>query len=101
MFGSTDCAQPMLYALENKIPVDVFIVYTDSETWVGDVHPYQAVQDYRKEMNIPDAKLIVCAMSSSGFTIAHPDDPGMLDIVGFDSSAPQIIAQFAQQRLSY
>src|SRR5215472_14033302 len=34
-FGSTDCAQPMLYAAERKLEVDVFVVYTDSETWFG------------------------------------------------------------------
>src|SRR5262249_43323835 len=32
-FGGTDCALPMLYALENAIPVEVFVVLTDSETW--------------------------------------------------------------------
>jgi len=99
MFGSTDCAQPMLYAMKNRIPVDVFIVYTDNDTWVGDIHPFAALQDYRRKMNLPDAKLIVCAMTSSGFTIADPNDPGMLDIVGFDSSAPQIITNFALESL--
>ena len=99
MFGSTDCAQPMLYAMKNRIPIDVFIIYTDNDTWIGDVHPFEALQDYRREMNLPDAKLIVCAMTSSGFTIADPSDPGMLDIVGFDSSAPQIITNFALSSL--
>src|SRR3990167_3141952 len=32
-FDRTDCAQPMLWAAENKIGVDAFVVYTDSETW--------------------------------------------------------------------
>jgi 60 kDa SS-A/Ro ribonucleoprotein len=40
--GPTDCALPMLYALEQKRKVDVFVVYTDSETWHGAVHPVQA-----------------------------------------------------------
>ena len=30
-FGPTDCAVPMTYALEHKIPVDVFCVYTDND----------------------------------------------------------------------
>ena len=95
MFGATDCAQPMLYALKNKIAIDVFIVYTDNDTWIGDTHPYEALKQYRREMNMPEAKLIVCAMTSSGFTIADPADPGMLDMVGFDTAAPDIIANFA------
>ena len=96
MFGATDCAQPMLYALEKKLEVDVFIVYTDCETWIGNVHPHQALQNYRAEMKIPDAKLIVCAMTSGGFTIADPNDRFMLDVVGFDAGAPQVMAQFAK-----
>ena len=96
MFGSTDCAQPMIHAMKESIEVDVFIVYTDNETWSGDLHPFQALVDYRKKMNIPHAKLIVCAMAANEFTIADPDDPFMLDIAGFDSGAPQIIAEFAQ-----
>jgi 60 kDa SS-A/Ro ribonucleoprotein len=41
-FGGTDCALPMLDALAEKIPVDVFCVYTDSETWAGDIQPIKA-----------------------------------------------------------
>ncbi len=94
-FGGTDCALPMLYALDKKIAVDVFVVYTDSETWAGKLHPVEALQRYRAEMNIP-AKLIVVGMVSNGFTIADPNDAGMLDVVGFDAAAPAIIADFAR-----
>ncbi|MBK9051320.1 MAG: hypothetical protein IPL78_10520 [Chloroflexi bacterium] len=31
-FAGTDCALPMLWAIENKVSVEAFIVYTDSET---------------------------------------------------------------------
>ena len=27
--------------------VDTFVIYTDSETWAGDIHPAQALRDYR------------------------------------------------------
>ena len=98
-FGGTDCAQPMLYAMKNEIPVDTFIIYTDSETWAGDIHPFQALKDYRQKMGIKDARLIVVGMTSNGFSIADPDDPGMLDVVGFDSSAPQIISEFSMGQI--
>lgn len=91
--GGTDCAQPMLYAKENNLKVDVFIIYTDCETWAGPVHPSEALKQYRAQSGI-DAKLIVCAMTSSGFTLADPDDRGMLDMAGFDSAAPDIIREF-------
>ena len=36
--GGTDCAQPMIYAQKKRLSVDVFIVYTDCETWAGRNH---------------------------------------------------------------
>lgn len=97
-FGGTDCALPMLYALEKKLKIDTFVVYTDSETWFGKMHPTQALQRYRDKMGIP-AKLIVVGMVSNGFTIADPNDAGMLDVVGFDSAAPSVMADFSRGSL--
>lgn len=94
-FGGTDCALPMIYALQNKIPVDVFTIYTDNETWFGSIHPFQALQQYRQKMGIP-AKMIVVGMTATEFSIADPDDGGMLDVVGFDTAAPQIMSEFVK-----
>lgn len=93
-FGGTDCALPMLWALKNRVQADVFVVYTDSETWFGSVHPSQALQQYREKTGIP-ARLIVVGMVANRFSIADPNDAGMLDVVGFDQSAPEVIRQFA------
>jgi 60 kDa SS-A/Ro ribonucleoprotein len=93
--GGTDCALPMLYAMARGLDVDIFHVYTDSETWHGDIHPHQALKAYRDKSGI-DAKLAVVGMVSSGFTIADPNDAGMLDVVGFDSAAPAVLADFAR-----
>ena len=93
-FGETDCALPMLDAMARKIPADCFVVLTDSETWAGNVHPVQALKQYRERMGIP-AKLVVVGMVSNGFSIADPNDAGMLDVVGFDTAAPNVIADFA------
>ena len=94
-FGATDCAQPMQYALKMRMLVDTFVVYTDSETYYGDIHPCEALCRYRDEMNVPHARLVVVGMASNGFTIARPSDPGMLDVVGFDAAAPSVIARFS------
>ncbi|MEW5926447.1 MAG: TROVE domain-containing protein [Gemmatimonadota bacterium] len=94
-FGGTDCALPMLEATKGRWKVDTFVVYTDSETWAGQVHPVQALREYRERTGIP-AKLVVVGMASNGFSIADPEDGGMLDVVGFDASAPQLIADFAR-----
>ncbi len=94
-FGSTNCALPMQYALKNKIPVDVFCVYTDNEFNTGREHPSQALAAYRKGMGIP-AKLVVVGMTATNVTIADPNDIGMMDCVGFDAGTPEVIADFAR-----
>jgi 60 kDa SS-A/Ro ribonucleoprotein len=92
-FGATDCAQPMLWAMRHRVEADAFVVYTDNETWAGDVHPVEALWQYRERTGIP-AKLVVVGMASTGFSIADPNDAGMLDVVGFDTAAPNAIADF-------
>ena len=85
--GGTDCALPMLWAARNKLNVSGFITYTDSETWAGNIHPAQALRQYRSEF-VGDAKAVVVGMTSNGFTLADPNDRGMLDVVGFDTTVP-------------
>ena len=94
-FGGTDCALPMIYAQQNNIPVDTFVIITDNETWYGDVHPHKALENYRRHSGI-DAKLVVLACVPNRFSIANPDDPGMLDIVGFDTVTPKVISEFSK-----
>lgn len=98
-FGGTDCALPMLRALEAELPIDLFVVYTDSETWFGDIHPAEALREYRRQSGIADARLAVVGMTASKFSIADPEDPGMMDFVGFDASTPQALAAFARGEL--
>ena len=94
-FGGTDASLPMTWALENKIQVDTFVVLTDNETWAGKIQPVQALEKYRQATGI-GAKLIVVGMTSTGFTIADPNDAGMLDVVGFDGATPAFMAKFAK-----
>jgi len=93
--GGTDCALPMVHALKERWEVDTFVVYTDNETWAGSIHPVQALQQYRRETGLP-AKLIVVGLTATQFTIADPSDAGMLDVVGFDASAPAVMADFSR-----
>lgn len=94
-FGSTDCSGAMLYALNKSIAVDTFVIMTDNETYAGREHVSVTLQRYRKAMGI-NAKLIVVGMTATGFSIADPTDPGMLDIVGFSADGPAIIADFSR-----
>lgn len=93
--GGTDCALPMMWALNNKVDVDTFQVYTDNETYFGSVHPMKALQYYRQERGIA-AKLVVIGMTATSFSIADPQDGGCMDCVGFDSAAPAVIADFSR-----
>jgi 60 kDa SS-A/Ro ribonucleoprotein len=95
-FETTDCSLPMIYALGQQIRVDAFVVYTDSETYAGRMQPVQALQQYRDRMGIP-AKLVVVGLTSNGFSIADPEDGGMLDIVGMDAAAPQVMSDFIRE----
>lgn len=94
-FGGTDCSLPMLYATKHNLVVDVFQIYTDSETWAGHIQPFQALKQYRQKSG-RNAKLVVIGMTATGFTIADPSDAGMLDVVGFDTAAPNVMADFAR-----
>lgn len=93
--GATNCSMPMVAAERARVAIDTFVVYTDNETWSGKVHPVAALRSYRDKMGIP-ARLIVVGMNASPFTIADPEDRGMLDIAGFDSAAPAVIAEFSR-----
>ncbi len=94
-FGGTDCAQPMIWALANHVEVDHFSVYTDNETWAGTIHPHQALRDYREKTGI-NARMSVVGMTVTDFTIADPGDPRTLDVAGFDSAVPNLLADFAR-----
>jgi len=95
-WGGTDLSLPFVSARHNKLDIEVFVVYTDNETnnFRGP-HPSEALKSYRRETGI-DAKSIVVGMTSNNISIADPMDRGMLDVVGFDSSAPSIMSEFAR-----
>lgn len=92
-FEGTDCALPMIWAKQQKVEVDAFVVITDSETWAGAIHPVQALNDYRQQSG-RSAKLIVVGMAATEFSVADPADRGSLDVVGFDGSVPTLISDF-------
>ena len=47
-------------------------------------------------MGIP-AKLVVVGMVANNFTIADPNDGGAMDVVGFDTAVPELIAGFVSE----
>lgn len=95
-FSGTDCALPMVWALEKNLAFDAFIVYTDNETWFGKIHPAQALNEYRRKTGIA-ARLVVVAMTGNKFSIANPNDAGMLDVVGFSTDTPNVMTDFIRE----
>lgn len=94
-FGGTDCSLPMVWATSQNLAFDTIVVFTDSETYAGAAHPHQALETYRQRMGL-DARLIVVGMTANDVSIADPTDPGMLDVAGFDSAVPNLIADFSR-----
>lgn len=94
-FGSTDASAAIRYAMNKGLEVDTFVIMTDNDTWSGRTHPHEALEAYRKKMGIP-ARLVVVATTATEFSIANPNDAGMLDIAGFDTAVPQLITEFSR-----
>lgn len=96
--GGTDCALPMLYAAAERIEVENFAIFTDNETWAGAMKVSEALDRYRQAMGI-HASLQVISMTATGTSICDPSDPRQLDVSGFDSSIPQMLADHSAGRL--
>lgn len=92
-FGGTDLALPMVWAKEQGLSVESFVIITDNETWAGRTHPFQALKDYRKASGI-NARLAVLGVEANPFTIADPSDAGMADFVGFDAGMMSTLRDF-------
>ena len=95
----TDCAVPIVRAMNDRRQVDAFVVITDNESYAGDVHVHVALDRYRQTTGIP-AKLVVVATAATEFSVADPTDAGSMDVVGFDAAAPAVVADFIRGQAS-
>lgn len=98
--GSTNIAAPLQYAIDKKLTAKAFIIITDNETNVYADHPIELLKKYRKMMNIPDAKLVVIALTGTRGSVADPQDINTLDVVGLDTATPKIVNAFIRGELS-
>lgn len=92
-FGGTDCALPWELARQRKWSLDGVLTITDNETWSGGKHVFQAIRDYRRELGRA-TKSVILATSSNNWTINDPSDPLGLDVVGIDTSVPEVVSTF-------
>jgi 60 kDa SS-A/Ro ribonucleoprotein len=91
--GGTDCSAPINYATALGLSIDLFVLYTDEQTWAGPRHVMQALRDYRRKVN-PQAKLACVAMAVNRVTVIDENDAGTLACAGFDATTPQAVSAF-------
>lgn len=88
---ATDVAAPILGYTRTE--AEGFVTLTDNETWKGKIHPTQALAQYR-ERSGKAAKFVSVGMATNSYSVADPGDAGQMNVVGFDASAPPVIADF-------
>jgi 60 kDa SS-A/Ro ribonucleoprotein len=96
-FGSTDADQAYKYAIKNNVKTDVFVFFTDSESWSGMRHPAQGFAAYKSRIN-SKAKAIYVTLVPFGdqISLADPKDPNSYDIAGFTGETPKLINLIAK-----
>lgn len=94
-FGGTDAALPLIWAGKAGQAFDTVISVTDNETYAGNIHPHQALEQYRQKTGIP-ARLAVVACTPTEMSIADPSDPGSIDVSGMDSAVPNLLTDFSR-----
>lgn len=94
MGGGTNCALPIMWALQAGKVADGIAIYTDSQTWQGP-HPVEVMMRYRAAVN-PGARMVDVAFVANVDSTVSPgfDDAGMLQVVGLDASSPQLVDNF-------
>lgn len=95
--GRTNMGAAIEYAAKNRLPVDMFEVYTDNEANSG-THPSVALTKYQQQTGRP-ARAAFVAMQSYNDSVADPDRSDMMDFVGFDPTTPEMLRRFATGEL--
>jgi 60 kDa SS-A/Ro ribonucleoprotein len=92
-FGGTNCALPIEDAIQRNLDVDMFVTMTDNESWYGQSHAFQVLEQYRKRVG-HRVKFVTVGMTATNSSINNPNDFDALDCVGFDADLPRIINEF-------
>lgn len=104
-FGGTDASVAYRYAIDKNIKADVFVFWTDAESWAGGGiwsrrntgHTSELFKEYRNRIN-KDAKAVYVTLVpySDQITLADPKCSQSYDIAGFTSQTPKLINMIAR-----
>lgn len=95
-FGGTICSLPIRDALAAGRDVDAFITMTDNETSDAQgVSP--ALRAYRERVGHRVTHSVL-AFTATDVTVGDPRDPDVLNVAGFDSAVPALVADFIAGR---
>lgn len=93
--GGTNVSLVYQTLLEHNVDVDVVVCFTDNESWIGRIHPFQALEQYRKKVGHP-VRVVYCTLQTNKAVLTAPEDKDALDICGAHSDIPRMIQEFAQ-----
>jgi len=91
--GIPDGSVPVEWAGRNGLPIEGFVVYTDGGLWGGGMGMARVLAEYRSRTGLA-ARSVVVGMGGVPFEVADPGDAGMLDVVGCDGEAAELVAAF-------
>ncbi len=94
--GFTDLSLPFKHAMDRVArgdpPPHAIVIFTDSETWAGREHPFQALRQLRSRTNVP-VRAVNVAATATGYSLLEPDDPLAFQVVGFDAAVMDMVSE--------
>ncbi|KAG5326532.1 RO60 protein, partial [Acromyrmex heyeri] len=93
--GSSNQSKPILWAKKQSKQYDVFINIIDQILQKHDESQENLIS-YKEHLNLPDTKLITCALCSPSPYRKEHYDRHVLTINGFDATVPNVIEAFAK-----
>lgn len=91
--GATSCADPIVWAKNNKENYDAIVILTDSETWAGNENVRYAIGQYRDKIN-SKMRFVNVAMVGNTFTLADPMSNLDMEMTSFDTGIVNVIESF-------
>ncbi|XP_054273310.1 RNA-binding protein RO60 [Macrosteles quadrilineatus] len=92
--GPASVVAAIHWADVKKKPYDVFIILSNYTVLTSGTRV--AIQKYRTDMNLPNAKVVTCSLTGNLRTHKDVEGQNMLCVIGFDEHVPRLIEAFAK-----